>query len=150
MCFAVYLVLTCFQGDKRPISSYEAFVSLYPPHLTHQSQYTISYFIRLTFWHRSAIAEREARGKKPVGNMTKDRDVIYNTDGRGAPKRKEPGLRWRWEPWGGTGLWGEVFGIRIERQLPQGALERLQQFWVWKSLLASTKSVWCLAGISKQ
>jgi hypothetical protein len=32
--------------------------------------------------------------EKPLKKTEKD--VIYNTDG--APKVKEPGMRWRWEP----------------------------------------------------
>lgn len=74
MCFLIAFGLSRAKEETRPISSIEA----------------------------CAIAQREAHGKKPVGNFTKDRDVIYNTDGRGAPKMKEPGSRWRWEPFGGT------------------------------------------------
>jgi hypothetical protein len=43
------------------------------------------------------MAQREKFHKKPIGRGTKS-DVIYNTDGRGAPATKKPGLRWRWEP----------------------------------------------------
>ena len=42
--------------------------------------------------------QREKNHKKPVGKGTKS-DVIYHTDGRGAPKVKEPGSRWRFEPY---------------------------------------------------
>jgi hypothetical protein len=53
-------------------------------------------FMYLTLQYRSAIAHREQRLGKSEGK--EERDVIYNTDGRGAPKVKEPGSRWRWEP----------------------------------------------------
>jgi hypothetical protein len=46
---------------------------------------------------RSAIAQREAHGMKPLGNTNSNRDVIYNTDGRGVKQGKDPGSRWRWD-----------------------------------------------------
>jgi hypothetical protein len=47
--------------------------------------------------NRSAMEQREKHHKKPVGTGTKS-DVVYNVDGRGAPKVSEPAKRFRFEP----------------------------------------------------
>jgi hypothetical protein len=41
--------------------------------------------------------QRARHHKKPVGKGQKS-DVIYNTDGRGAPKVEKRETRMRWEP----------------------------------------------------
>ena len=46
------------------------------------------------------MEQRAKHRKKPVGKGL-DSDVVYNTDGRGARKVKEPGTRWRFEPYRG-------------------------------------------------
>ncbi|OQU94980.1 hypothetical protein CLAIMM_01253 [Cladophialophora immunda] len=69
-CPFLGLILSCAKSRNRPISSIEA----------------------------SAIAAREHNKKPALRNNDNNRDVIYHTDGRGAPQVEEPGSRWRFEP----------------------------------------------------